>query len=226
MRFVGWILSISLLTLPAPGGTRQVASLEVSELVARSEEIVGGRVARVHLVDSMPDEPWERAFGSRGGGDGRGPTPGRPHFSYDTMAEIEVLRGFKGNDARSVLFWGFGISWGWRPRGREGEGARRTGNATGAEGAPEARFRRKRQPEGRDGGRVPREIRRPETPAGSAGHQEPKDRRRGGLRDPEQQDARRFGDVPGSSAAADDATERHATRHSTASGVANVVDRT
>ena len=99
--------------------------------------------------------------------------------------------------------------------GRDGCG-RRAGGALPQEG----------QQEGRDGGRVPRENRRQETPAGSAGHQEQKDRGRGGLRDPEHRDARRFGSVSGSSADADDATERYATRHSAACGVANVVDRT
>ena len=55
---------------------------------------------------------------------------------------------------------------------------------------------------------------------------ERRDTRREELRDQKRRDARRFGSVSGSSADADDATERYATRHSAACGVANVVDRT
>ena len=61
------------------------------------------------------------------------------------------------------------------------------------------------QPEGKDGGRVPRVIRRPETPTGPAGHQGRKDQGRCGLCAPVPPDARRFGSVSGSSADADDA---------------------
>ena len=113
----------------------------------------------------------------------------------------------------------------WHPRIEANE-ARRTGNATGAEVALEARSRRRRQQGGTDAGRVPRVIRRQGTPAGSARHQRQRDGGRRGLRDQERRDARRFSCVSGTSADADVATERHATRHSTACDAANVVDRT